>query len=153
MADNGNAQFLGLAAASLAGSFTTNRTVISVLYDAMKVEWNNGATDPEHMPSASLAIVASPAARGQKVKFDLRGFSYPPGAGAVRLDIAGTESRAASAEENFFASVTATLNADDDVTRVIVTLDLAKPEDGSAASFTLDSIDMSLPDCAGGREG
>ena len=112
----------------------------------------DGGPDPEHMPSASFTIAASPAARGRKVQFDLAGFSYPAGAGAVRLEVGGTETRATSAEEGFSASVTATLNADDDVTRVLVTLDLTKPEDGAAVSFTLDSIDMSLLECGGGED-
>ena len=152
MAGNESAQFLGLASASIAGSFTTNRVVISVLYDAMKVEWNNGGADPKRMPSTDFAILASPAARGQTVKFDLQGFSYPPGAGSVQLSIGGAPATATSAEEKFYASVTATLSADDDVTRVVVTLDLPKPDDGSAASFTLDSIDVSLVDCPDAHE-
>jgi hypothetical protein len=129
------------------GSFTTNRDVISIIYDTMKAEQNNGAADPKRMPSAAFGIVASPAARGKAVTFDLRGFVSPAGAGSVQLDIGGSASKASSAEEDFFATVTATLSADSDLTAVKVTLDLPKPDDGSAASFTLDSIDISLPEC------
>ena len=141
------AQFVGLASASMPGSFTTNRDVISIIYDTMKAEQNNGAPDPKRMPSAAFGIVASPAARGKAVTFDLRGFVSPAGAGSVQLDIGGSASKASSAEEDFFATVTATLSADSDLTAVKVTLDLPKPDDGSAASFTLDSIDISLPEC------
>lgn len=148
-----SAQFLGLASATMPGSFTTNRDVISLIYDTMKVEWNNGGADPKHMPSADFGIVASPAARGKAVTFDLRGFASPAGAGSVQLDIGGSARKASSAEEGFFATVTATLSADSDLTAVKVTLDLPKPEDGSAANFTLDTIDVSLAGCAGGKEG
>jgi hypothetical protein len=102
------------------------------------------------MPATSFAIVATPAARGRTVTLFIRGFSSPPGAGGVALEIGGVAMRAASPDETFAAAVTATLSADSDVTPVKATLDLPRPEDGSAASFALDSIDVSLPDCTKG---
>lgn len=141
-------ELLGLASASIAGSFLATQDAISLLYDAMTVEWNNCGPDPERMPSTSFAIVASPAARGKTVTLYIRGFSFPASVGAVQLDIGGTQVSATSSEENFVASVTATLSADSDVTPVTVTLDLPKPVDDAAASLALDSIDVSLPACS-----
>ncbi len=145
-------QLLGLASGSLAGSFVSTQSAISLLYDAMKVEWNNGAADPERMPGTSFAIVASPAARGATVRLDLRGFSFPAGAGSVQLEIGGVSQTVTANGEDLFATVTATLSADADTTPVTATLDLPKPADGAAASFTLDSIDVSLPDCSNAKE-
>lgn len=145
--------FLGLASGSMAGAFTTTQGTISLIYDSMKVEWNNGAADPKRMPSASFAIVATPAARGKTVRLDLRGFSSPAGAGSVQLETGGVQLTATSADEDFVATVTATLSADADTTPVTVTLDLPKPAGGTVASFTLDSIDVSLPDCSREKEG
>lgn len=151
MADE-SAQFLGLASASMAGSFNTIQDVISLLYDAMSVAWNNGGPDPERMPSASFAILASPAARGKTVRLALRGFAFPAGDGTVRLDIGGTAATASPSEESFSHIVTATLSADGDVTRVTVTLDLPRPADASATSLALDSIDVSLAGCSDAEE-
>lgn len=150
MASNEPRQLLGLASASIAGSFTSTQSAIALLYDSMKVEWNNGAADSERMPSTNFAIVASPAARGQKIRLELHGFSFPAGAGSIQLQIGDAHLTATSADENFYAALSATLSADADTTRVTATLDLPKPADGAAASFTLDSIDVSLPDCAEG---
>jgi hypothetical protein len=141
-------QLLGLASGSIAGSFVTNQTVISVIYDSMKVDWNNGAADPEHMPSTNFAVVASPAARGRSVQLGLRGYIQPVGAGSIRLEIGGAQTIAQLTEESFSATVTATLSLDADTTPVTLTLDLAKPADESLATLTLDSIDLLLPDCA-----
>lgn len=152
MGSNESAQLEGLASASMAGAFVTTQSAIALLYDAMKVEWNNGAPDPERMPGTNFAIVASPAARGATVRLELRGFSMPAGAGSIQLEIGGAPQTATSAGEDFFATVTATLSADADTTPVTVTLDLPKPADGAAASFTLDTIDVSLPDCSGAKE-
>lgn len=145
-------QLLGLASGSMAGSFTTAGSALALLYDSMKVEYNNGAPDPERMPSATFAILASPDARGKTIQLHLLGFSMPAGAGSVRLRIGEVETVATSPEENFSATVTAVLSADADTTRVTVTLDLPKPDDGAVASLTLDSIDVSLPDCTSGKE-
>lgn len=153
MGGSEQSQLLGLASGSMAGAFTTTQSAISLLYDSMKVEWNNGAADPTRMPSTTFAIVASPAARGQTIRLDLRGFSLPAGAGSVQLEIGGVQSTAASADEDFVATVTAALSADSDTTPVTVAFDLPKPADGAVASLTLDSIDVSLPDCSETREG
>jgi hypothetical protein len=152
MGGNEPAQLLGLASGSMAGAFTSTQSAISLIYDSMKVEWNNGAADPQRMPSTNFAIVASPAARGQTIRLDLRGFSMPAGAGSVQLEIGGAQSTATSDDEDFVATVTATLSADADTTPVTVTLDLPKPADEAVASLTLDSIDVSLPDCSSARE-
>lgn len=45
------------------------------------------------------------------------------------------------------ATLTATLSADNDLTPVTVTLDLARPEDGAAVGLNLDSIGIALSDC------
>jgi hypothetical protein len=153
MSNGPSAELLGLASGSLYGSFTANRSTISLIYDAMKVEWNNGGAEPERMPSTSFAIVASPDARGRTIELDLRGFSTPAGAGSVTLDVGGARLTAAPAEEEYYAKLEATLSADSDTTRVIATLDLPKPEDGAATMLTLDSIDVALPECSSRKEG
>lgn len=151
MDSNGSPRFLGLASASLTGSFLTNQDVISLIYDAMTVEWNNGGAEPKHMPSMNFALVASPAARGRPIHLTLNGFGQPAGAGAVALQVGDTQLKVEPAAESYSETVTATLSADADTTAVTVTLDLPKPADESAAMFGLDSIDISLADCGGGR--
>jgi hypothetical protein len=89
MSGNEIPQLLGLASASIAGAFTTSPSAISLIYDAMTAEWNNGGTAPTRMPSASFAILASPAARGRTVQLILRGYGTPPGAGSLDLKVAG----------------------------------------------------------------
>jgi hypothetical protein len=139
------AQLLGLASASMPGSFTTVETAIALLYDSLKVEWTTGGADPKRMPSANFAILASPAARGRPIKLELRGFAQPAGCGSVDLSIGGVQMTVRPTDASFSTRVSAALSADADVTPVIATLNLPKPADGSAASFTLDSIDVSLP--------
>lgn len=143
------AQLLGLASASMPGSFTTVETAIALLYDSLKVEWNNGGAEPKRMPSANFAILASSAARGRSIQLELRGFAQPAGCGSVELSIGGVSINVRPTDESFSTRVSATLSADADVTPVIATLNLPKPDDGSAATFTLDSIDVSLPDRRG----
>jgi len=147
MDSNEPQQLLGLAQASIAGSFTTTQTVISLLYDSMTVAWNNGGAEPERMPSTSFTIVASPAARGRPIQLVLNGFSQPGGAGSVQLQIGRAQFTAQAGEETYSTTVNATLSADADTTRVVVTLDLPKPTDDSAAMLALDTIDLSLVDC------
>lgn len=143
------AQLLGLASASMPGSFTTVETAIALLYDSLKVEWNNGGAEPKRMPSANFAILASPAARGRSIQLELRGFAQPAGCGSVELSIGGVRINVRPTDESFSTRVTAALSGDADVTPVIATLNLPKPADGSAVSLTLDSIDVSLPDRRG----
>jgi hypothetical protein len=147
MTNNESARLVGLASASIAGSFVANRTVISLLYDALTVEWNNGGPEPERMPSTSFAIAASPAARGRSIELTLNGFVQPVGAGSVALKVGAAPLTVQPSEESYSATVTATLSADADTTPVEVTLDLPKPADDSAAMLTLDSIDIRLVDC------
>jgi hypothetical protein len=145
-----DAQLLGLASGSIAGSFVTTQTAIAVLYDSMKVEWNNGADDPKHMPSTNFAVVASPAAQGRTVQLRLSGYIQPAGAGSITLDVGSAKTTATPSEENFSVAVTAMLSADSATTPVILALDLPKPADGSLATLTLDSVDLSLTDCTAG---
>ena len=152
MGGNERAALLGLASASIVGAFTSVSSAISVIYDALKAEWNNGGPDPERMPSTRFVIVASPAARGRAIELDLRGFCTPAGAGSLTLEVGGARQTVQPAEEEYYAKLTATLSADADTTPVIVTLDLPRPSDGSAAMLTLDSIDVSLPDCSNDKE-
>jgi hypothetical protein len=147
MDNNESGQLLGLAQASIAGSFTTSPSVISLIYDAMTIERHSGSPEPKHMPSASFAIVASPAARGRSIELTLSGFAQPPGAGSLALQIGGVHSTVQPTEESYYTTVTATLNADADTTPVIVTLDLPKPADDSQVGLQLDAIDVRLPDC------
>jgi hypothetical protein len=151
MDGNESPRFLGLASASLAGSFVTNQDVIALIYDAMTVQWNNGGAEPKHMPSTNFAIVASPAARGRSIQLTLSGFTQPAGTGAVTLQVGDTQLKVEPAAESYSETVTATLSADADTTPVTVTLELPKPADESAAMLGLDSIDIMLADCAGGR--
>jgi hypothetical protein len=150
MTDGESPRLLGLASASMAGAFVTNETVISLLYDAMTVSWNNGGAEPKHMPSTRFAIVASPAARGQSIRLSLNGFTQPAGAGALAVQVGGTQLKVEPDEEDYVETVTVTLSADADTTPVTVTLDLPEPADDSAAMVGLDSIDISLTDCPGG---
>lgn len=147
MSDGESPQLLGLASASMAGAFTTTPTIISLLYDAMTVDWNNGGAEPKHLPSSDFAIVASPATRGRSIEIILSGFAQPAGAGAVALQIGDTRQTVDPAEERYSETVTATLSADSDTTPIIVTLDLPKPPDDSQATLDLDSIDIRLADC------
>lgn len=140
------AQLLGLASASLAGSFVSVSTAISLIYDSCTVEWNNDGAEPAHMPSTNFAILATPAARGRPVEFQLSGFAEPAGCGSVELSVGGMRITVQPTDETFSTRVSATLSADADVTPVVATLNLLKPDDGSAASFTLDTIDLSLPE-------
>ncbi len=75
---NEPAQLLGLASASLAGSFVSVPTAISLIFDSCVVEWNNGGAEPAHMPSTNFALLASPAARGRSVEVQLSGFAQAP---------------------------------------------------------------------------
>lgn len=145
MTNDDSTGFLGLASASIAGSFTTAQSALSLIYDSMTVQWNNGGAAPKRMPSTSFAILATPATRGRSVQFELSGFSQPPGAGSIELDVGGTRSSVQLTEESFRAEVTVTLSADADTTPVIVTLNLPEPDDGSATMLGLDTIDISLP--------
>lgn len=143
---NEPAELLGLASASIAGSFVTVPTAIALIFDSCKVEWNNGGAEPAHMPSANFAILASPAARGRPVEVQLNGFAQPPGCGSVDLAVGGTRITVRPTDEIFSTRVSATLSADADVTPVVATLNLPRPDDGAAASFTLETIDLNLPD-------
>lgn len=143
----GEVQLLGLASASIAGAFTTSGSALSLIYDSMTVERNNGGTAPKHMPSTNFALLATPAARGRPVQLELSGFSQPPGAGSIDLDVGGTHTTVQPTGETFRAEVTVTLSADADTTPVVVTLNLPEPDDGSPAMLGLDSIDVSLPGC------
>jgi hypothetical protein len=147
MSSNESGQLLGLAQASIAGSFVTNQTVISLIYDGMTIERHSGGPEPKHMPSTSFAIVASPAARGRSIQLTLSGFAQPPGAGSVALQIGGAHSTVLPTAESYSTTVTAMLSADADTTPVIVTLDLPKPADDSQVALQLDTIDVRLPDC------
>ena len=147
MANDDSAQLVGLASASIAGSFVTNQTVISLIYDAMTIERHSGGAEPKRMPSTNFAIVASPAARGRSIELTLSGFAQPPGAGSVALQIGGADSTVQPSEESYYVTVTATLSADADTTPVIVTLDLPKPDDDSQVALQLDAISVRLADC------
>ena len=147
MSGNETGQLLGLASASIAGSFVTNQSVIALLYDGITIERHSGGAEPKRMPSTSFAIVASPAARGRSIQLTLNGFAQPPGAGSVALQVGGAHLTVQPTEESYSATVTATLSADADTTPVIVTLDLPKPADDSQVGLQLDSIDVRLPDC------
>jgi hypothetical protein len=147
MNSNESAQFVGLASASIAGSFVTNQSAISLLYDAMTIERHSGGAEPKHMPSTSFAIVASPAARGRSIELTLSGFAQPPGAGSLALQVGGEHSTVQPTEESYYVTVTATLSADADTTPVIVTLDLPKPADDSQVGLQLDAISVRLSDC------
>jgi hypothetical protein len=148
MDGNDTGKLLGLASASIAGSFVSNSSVISVIYDSMEVEWNNGGADPKRMPSTNFTIVASPAARGRSVQIQLRGFAQPFGESSIGLEIGGSRISAKPTEESFSTTVTAALSSDSDTTPVTLTLELPKPDDGSLATLTLDSADLLLADCA-----
>ena len=117
-----SAQFLGLASASMAGSFNIVQDVISLLYDAMSVAWNNGGPTRAHAlrqlrhPCLAGGPRKDGAARAARASLSRRD-------GTVRLDIGGTAATA-SPSEKFLDIVTATLSVDGDVTRVTVTLDL-----------------------------
>lgn len=145
MTSDESARLLGLASASIAGAFTTSQSALALIYDSMTVEWNNGGAAPKHMPSTNFAILATPATRGRSVQLELGGFSQPPGAGSIELDVDGTRTTVRPTEETFHAAVAVTLSADADTTPVIVTLNLAEPVDDSAAMLGLDTIDVSLP--------
>ena len=147
MRDSEAPRLVGLASASIAGAFVTNETVMSLLYDAMTVAWNNGGAEPAHMPSTNFSLIASPAARGRSIRLRLNGFAQAAGGGAVALNVGGTQLRVKLAEENYGEEVTATLNAEADTTPITVTLDLPRPAGDSAAMLGLDSIDISLDDC------
>jgi len=147
MAIEETAQLVGLASASIAGSFTTSPSVISLIYDAMTIERHSSSPEPKHMPSASFAIVASPAARGRSIELTLSGFAQPPGAGALALQVGAADSTVQPTEESYYMTVTATLSANADTTPVIVTLDLAKPADDSQVGLQLDAISVRLVDC------
>lgn len=141
-------QLLGLAQASLAGSFRTTPSVISLLCDAMTIERHSGGAEPKHMPSTSFAIVASPAARGRSIELTLSGLALPPGAGSLALQVGGALSTVQPTEESYYMTVTATLSADADTTPVIVTLDLPKPTDDSQVGLQLDAVSVRLIDCS-----
>lgn len=147
MDGNEPVQLLGLASASIVGSFTTSPSVISLIYDAMTIERHSGGAEPKHMPSTSFGIVASPAARGRSIELTLSGFAQPPGAGSVALQIGEAHSSVQPTEESYYTTVTATLSADADTTPVIVTLDLPKPADDSQVGLQLDAISVRLIDC------
>jgi len=151
MDGNEAVQLLGLAQASLAGTFTTSPSVISLIYDAMTIERHSGGAEPKHMPSTSFAIVASPAARGRSIELTLSGFAQPPGAGSLALQVGGAHSTVQPTEESYYMMVTATLNADADTTPVIVTLDLPKPADDSPVALQLDAVSVRLIDCPDAR--
>jgi hypothetical protein len=139
------AQLLGLATASIAGAFTTTQSSVALIYDAMTVEWNNGAPDPARMPSTDFAIVASPAARGRGIWLHLRGHATPLDTGSIEVKIGGESVTVRPTEEDYYEPIKARLSADADTTPVIVTLDLPDPADGALATLTLDSIDVTLP--------
>lgn len=147
MDGNEPVQLLGLASASIAGSFTTSPSVISLIFDAMTIERHSGGAEPKHMPSASFAIVASPAARGRSIELTLSGFAQPPAAGSLALQIGGAHSTVQPAEESYYTTATATLSAEADTTPVVVTLDLPKPADDSQVALQLDAISVRLVGC------
>lgn len=146
-----NARILGLAQASMAGSFTlAGGNTLSLLFDSMVVGWNNGNPDPKRMPEVSFAIVASPEARGLPIKFEMRGFAQPPVSGIVRVKVGDRSYEALAVEEGYYAVVEANLDQSAETTAIIVTLDLPAPTDQSAAQLALDSIDLTLdPDAQG----
>ena len=146
MSDNGIPQLIGLASASFGGSFTTNGNAVALIFDAMTAAWNQGGAERERMRSAAFSLVASPEARARTIRLTLSGFAQPPGAGALALQLGDASQKVQPAEESYSVTASATLSAESDITPVIVTLDLPKPADDSAAMLGLDSIDIFLPD-------
>lgn len=125
--------------------------VVSTIFDAFSVEWNNGGTDPDEMPGVELVLTATAASRGQEVKAGLRGLSSPPG-GRIRLEGAGRIVELGAEEEQFLLETSFLLDTAADETRLRLTLDLRRPEDGcTAAMLTLDSIDLHMPACEAAR--
>ncbi len=126
-------------------SFTASpdARVITILYDALSVSWNNGSPDPVRMPEARFVLALDSQGAELALQLDLRGFASPACGARIRLTIGGDAQEILLDEETYCVSASAHLAADLEVAAVSLLLDLPQPSDGQPAVFALDSIDIS----------
>lgn len=148
-------RLLGISAGSLSSVTTApGGCVMSLLFDSLRVEWNNGGTAPRRMPATHFALVGGSSSANSAIRLTFKGHATPGANARIRIDVDGRQIDLQATGEDFDLTADAKLSGDSADTLVRVTLDLPQPANsGTAAIMALDSIDIIMPDCRSSEGG